>query len=411
MFESPGVLELPPNGLPSRIARLFRTAPAAASSCARGVRPSKALEGAARPRRTRRPLEPDLQPSRRPARPGRSLRDSAGCGALGRNCGTRARTRTSWRRARQRLGRIAESRERLPLEQGRRLGARIPSRRRSRLPARPARSSPRSPAAGKPVVVAVNDIEVGRIRLGGWRRGSPSKSGGRGARRRQPPRASLPCARGRRGEAPTARGLAGIPLRRRQDGRPRRRPRRLARKPRAPRRTGIDFYLQLAAGARLELAGVAPRGGARLDVDLACDGEPQRSGLLAGLIAGGSAASTLGLRDRAEKPDFCRLTLRAVPPASELGAAGVAVATARLVQPAATRAVEPRRRRRVAPARRPTCSSTSSTRCAPTGSAATAMRDRSLRRSTLSRARGCCSSTLVPRARGRGRRWRRCSPA
>jgi arylsulfatase A-like enzyme len=196
-----------------------------------------------------------------------------------------------------------------------------------------------APADGKPVTVAVNGVEVGRIRLGaaaarigvevpaGAARPGvnrlelryPAIAAGKEKRRR--PVAAWRGVRFGSGEAVDRAAGAGAA------------PGSLG----LPAGTGIDFYLQLAGGARLELAGIAARGGAKLDVDLECDGEPPH----AGLLGTGSEASRIELRARGEKPDSCRLTLRAVSPASGPGGTGVTVATARVVQPASARAVEP----------------------------------------------------------------------
>jgi arylsulfatase A-like enzyme len=95
-------------------------------------------------------------------------------------------------------------------------------------------------------------------------------------------------------------------------------------------RSGLDFYLEPRAESRLVLGGVVARGGARLEADVACEGEPARYGVLSSAGAGRLEAA---LRPRGSATVPCRLTLRSAGP--EAAGAGVDLASAQVVRPAA----------------------------------------------------------------------------
>lgn len=96
-----------------------------------------------------------------------------------------------------------------------------------------------------------------------------------------------------------------------------------------PAGTGIDWFLELAAPAELRLDGVETRGGARLQVDLACTGEAARFALLRDRPR--ARRRSAALRHGESSSRLCRLTLRAEPPERGVAEAGVRLAAVRLL--------------------------------------------------------------------------------
>jgi arylsulfatase A-like enzyme len=91
-----------------------------------------------------------------------------------------------------------------------------------------------------------------------------------------------------------------------------------------PAGAGIDWFLDLAGGARLVLRDVEERGGARLEADLECEAQPARFGLLR-RTSGSRREATLLAAGLPTAP--CRLTMRAELPEKEAEAGAVAIAT------------------------------------------------------------------------------------
>ncbi len=89
-----------------------------------------------------------------------------------------------------------------------------------------------------------------------------------------------------------------------------------------PAGAGIDFFVDLAAGERLALAGVDGRGSTGLEADVECAGEPPRFGLLGRLAHGGREVE---VRAPGLTTIPCRLTLRAEAGAQPEEAGSVAV--------------------------------------------------------------------------------------
>jgi arylsulfatase A-like enzyme len=108
---------------------------------------------------------------------------------------------------------------------------------------------------------------------------------------------------------------------------------------------GVDFLLELPGVARLHLAGVEERSGARLEADVACEDSPVRYG---GLGRSRRGERELMLREAGGAAVPCRVTLRAVsdkPPSSSpfaAGLGGVRIATAGFsIEPPTTAAALP----------------------------------------------------------------------
>ena len=210
--------------------------------------------------------------------------------------------------------------------------------------------SPASEAtAARPVKVAVNGVAVGTVEIGGARATVgleiPARALRPGPNRLELDYPGVSWAHG--GRRPHVVAWSGFRF---GDGRDRG-PRGGAAAPSGihlAARSGLDFYLEPTPGSRLEIDRADARGGARLEVDVACEGESPR---FSALSSTGARRLEVSLRAAGAAVEPCRLTLRAAGAAG--AGAGVEVAAARVVRPAGADDRVPAAAPRTAPAPRP----------------------------------------------------------